>query len=173
MKGHFISLACFHLGIFLLLLYLHLFMHQGKIEIYQGARPCLCWLHGSRFWKRGSSLKPLGQELMGKFERERERAGWQSLWCTEIDNIKGSLTQNALSGHNTSVVLCYWMVQPLGWIWSRWLQIVFIPEWIGISFWKMMSGARARNYLLLEWTRMLCGAFLCFLFSSDVMCILR
>ncbi len=76
---------------FPLLLHLHLFMHQGEIEIYQGVRPCLCRLHGSKFWKRSCSLKPLGQEVMRKFERERE--GWQMLWCAEIDNIKGSLTK--------------------------------------------------------------------------------
>lgn len=29
------------------------------------------------------------------------------------------------------------MVQRLGGLWSRWLQIVFIPEWFGIGFWKM------------------------------------
>lgn len=28
------------------------------------------------------------------------------------------------------------MVQQLGGLWSRWLQIVFIPEWFGIGFWK-------------------------------------
>lgn len=94
-------------------------MHQ--IEFYQGARPCLCRLHGSTFWKTRCSLKPPGQEVMGKFERERE--GWRTLWCAEIDNIKGFTDKNTLSGHDASIVLCYWMLQPLGWIWSRWLQI--------------------------------------------------
>lgn len=33
------------------------------------------------------ALKPPGREVIRKFERERE--GWQTLWCAEIDNIKG------------------------------------------------------------------------------------
>ncbi len=94
MKGSFTSLACSFPSISPLPLHLHLFMHQGEIEIYQGARPCLCRLRGSKFWKRSCSLKPPGQEVMRKFwEREREREGWRTLWCAEIDNIKGSLTK--------------------------------------------------------------------------------
>ena len=38
----------FHLIIVFLYLhrstYLHVFMHQGEMEMYQGARPCLCGL---------------------------------------------------------------------------------------------------------------------------------
>lgn len=159
--GRFTSLAVFLFcffspSIFPLLLDLHLFMHQGKIEIYQGARPCLCGLQGSEFWKRRLLFEATGPGSDGEvWERGRGR---RTLWCAEIDNIKGSLTKNTLSGHNTSVVLCHWMVQ-LGWIWSRWLQI---EDWFGIWFlgklsflWirgQYNSGSQFIFFRFLEWT---------------------
>lgn len=54
MKGSFASLACFFSASSIfspLPPHLHLFMHQGEIEIYQGARPCLCRLHGAKILK--------------------------------------------------------------------------------------------------------------------------